>query len=295
MATGETFLSTVADGLDTILDAARAVREYKGVMARLAEDVRLEKNTGTAWNELTFARLTASAVSEVERVNNPQAYSASKFSLTPTRIVMHTFISDRGKDRLNETARAKMGALPQNAIERKKDVDLLTVLDGATNSQPGAGASLTSGVIAAHATNIRGNATEGAIGPLRGVLHPFQRYDLYAELTAGVGTYPIGEGETAEVFKRGFTGSINEVAMFDDANITIDSSSDAKGGVFAKEGIVIVQGKAPWVFDRHEPDIGGGGVSIWHYDEYIGGERLAANTTSAWVREVYSDATAPTS
>lgn len=295
MATGETYTSSLGDSLETIIAAARAVREYEGVMQRLVETVHLEENTGLAWREITYAKLTASAVSEDQRVWNPQQFSDSAFSLTPTMAVIHTFVSDRVKSRLNEKALAKMGSLAQNAIERKKDLDGITLLDGASNSQPGAGNALTSGVISAAATNIRSNTTEPSKGPIRCVLHGFQRKDLFDELTAGLGTYPVPEGITARVFQSGFAGRIDTVEVFIDDNISIDTNSDAKGGVFAEEGAILVQGRKPWHFTRQEPDIGGGGESIWLYDEYIFGERLAANTTSAWIWEIMSDATAPTS
>ena len=117
----------------------------------------------------------------------------------------------------------------------------------------------------------------------------------FDELTAGVGTYPIPEGETAKAYRNGYTGKVDNIEVFLDDNIPIDSASDAKGGVWAVEGLLLVQGREPWQETRREPDIGGGGDSIWLYDEYIWGERLAANTTSAWIWEIYSDATAPTS
>jgi len=295
MATGETYTTSLTESIETIIAAARAVREYEGVTQRLMETVYLEENTGLSWREITYAKLTASAVAENQRVWNPQQFSDSAFSLTPTMVVIHTFVSNRVKARLNTKALAKMGSLAQNAIERKKDVDGLTLLDGATNSQPGAGSTLTSGVISAAATNIRSNTTEPSKGPIRCVMHGFQRKDLYDELTAGLGTYPVPEGVTARVFQSGFAGRVDNVEVFIDDNISIDSSSDAKGGVFAEEGAILVQGRKPWNKERDEPDIGGGGTSIWLYDEYVYGERLAANTTSAWIWELYSDATAPTS
>lgn len=295
MASGETYTSSLADSLDTMLASARAVSEYGTVMTGLASVERLEKNTGLSWSEVTFAKLTASSVGETERHNNPQQFSDSSFKLTPTVVVIQTFVSDRVKARLNAMALAKMGKLAQNAIERKVDVDGITTLDGATNSQPGAGATLTSGVISAAGANIRGNVTEPSSGPIYSVMHSFQRKDLYDELVAGVGTYPIPEGETAKAYRGGYTGKIDNIESFIDDNIPIDSSSDAKGGVFAKEGLLLIRGRSPWQETRREPDIGGGGDSIWLYDEYIWGERLAANTTSAWIWELYSDCTAPTS
>ena len=127
------------------------------------------------------------------------------------------------------------------------------------------------------------------------VLHHYQRHDLFSELVAGVGTYPVGEGATATVFKTGFKLPVAGVDVFADGNLTIDSENDAKGGVFAKKGIVLVEGRGPWKETRREPDLGGGADSVWLYNEYAGAERLAGGSTSAWVFEIYTDALAPTS
>ena len=99
------------------------------------------------------------------------------------------------------------------------------------------------------------------------------------------------EGPTARVFGTGFDLPIAGVKVYEDGNITIDSTSDAIGGVFAKEGIIMVQGRAPRVVSVRKENVGGGGTTIYHYDEYAYGVRSSTN----WVKEIKSDATAPTS
>lgn len=295
MPSGENYTSNLTDSLNTMVAAARIVNEYEGVMPQLVERQKLEEGTGLTWNEVSFAKLTATNVAETERLNNPQQYTDTNFAVTPTVIGVHTVITDRVRARLAKVAYAKMGVLAQNAIQRKKDADGLLVLDGATNSLGSAGTTASTGLIAAAAAQITGNTTEPADGPIACVVHPFQRKDFYDELVAGVGTYPLPEGPSATVFKTGFKLAVAGVDVFSDGNLTIDSSSDAKGGVFAKKGIVLVEGRGPWKETRREPDLGGGADSIWLYGEYAFGERLAGGSTSAWVFEIYTDATAPTS
>lgn len=193
--------------------------------------------------------------------------------------------------RITKKGVAKIGALAQQAIQRKKDEDGLVVLDGATTSLCGAGSTLTSGHVSAAKNRISSNATEPGNPPYRCVLHGYQIKDIQDEILAGVGTYNVDEGLTARVFAEGFSGMVGGAQVYEDGNITIDSSSDAKGGVFAQEGIVLVQGRSPWILTKDRPEIGGGAVSVYHYDEYAYGERSSGN----WLYEIYSDATAPTS
>jgi hypothetical protein len=73
-------------------------------------------------------------------------------------------------------------------------------------------------------------------------------------------------------------------------NIPIVSNA-SRGGVFNREALVLVQGRAPRSESRREPHIGGGATSVFLYDEYAYGERSPGN----WLYGVLSDATAPTS
>lgn len=297
MPTGETITGSLSDSLDEIVASARNVREFKGVMSQLVEKHTLQEGTGLSWKEVSIDQLTAQAVTETTVMDNPQQYVDTPFSITPTVIGVHTFITDRVRARMNKTAFAKVGSQVGNAIMRKKDEDGLVVLDGATTSLGGAGTTMVSGLVAAATARMQGNSTEPIPGPYRSVLHPFHIKALYDELVAGVGTDVVSAGPTADVFKAGFKLPIAGAEVFPDGNISIDGNDDAKGGVFAKEGIVLIQGRAMRRETRREPHIGGGGDSLWVYDEYAYGERLfgGSSQASVGVYEILADATAPTS
>jgi len=292
MTIGTTYTASVADSLPTWISSARQVKEFEGVMPQLVDNQYLGEGIGTTWNEVSFAQLTAQSVTELTDLeNNPQAMSDTLLTVTPTIVGIYVLITDRVKQRISKTAFAQMGGLVQNAIQRKKDQDGITVLDGATTSLCGTGNTLTSGHITAATTRIRGNVTEPGPDPIYVVLHPYQIKDIQDELLNGVGTYNVDAGVTATVFQTGFKLPIDGAMVFPDGNITPDSTPDAKGGVFSKMGIILVQGRVPRVETKREPGKGGGADGIYHYDEYAYGERSSGN----WLYEIYSDATAPTS
>ena len=290
MATGNTTTGALADSLPTVISAARITREFEGVMPQLVDKVTLGEGIGLSWNEIKFDQLTAQAVTETTELDNPQQLSDSLLTITPTVVGIETVITDRVAARISKNAYAKIGSLGQNAMQRKKDEDGIAVLDGFSNSYCGAGSTLTSGHIGAAMALITGNSSEAAKPPYRCVLHPYQIHDIEDEIVAGVGTYPVGEGLTARVFTEGFRGMIAGAQVYPDGNITADSSDDMKGGVFAQEAIVLVQGRSPRMVPVRDEALGGGATKIYHYDEYAFGERL-----DTWGVEIYSDATAPTS
>ena len=291
MASGYTVTGSLADSLDTVIASARTVREFSGVMTQLVDRVTMEDNTGLSWIEAAIANLTAQGVTESTELNNPQQYSDTLITLTPEMSGICTFVSDRVKRRVSKKTLGVLGTQGQAAIERRKDIDGLTYLDAASTSLGGAGVTLTPGHIAAAKYQITSNSTEPGIGPYYAVLHGYQIKDLDDALVAGVGTGIVTDGPTADVFKNGFKLPVSGVEVYEDGNITIDSADDAKGGVFAKQGLILVQGKMPWMETKREPQRGGGGETIYMYDEWAFGERSSGN----WVKEIYSDATTPTS
>ncbi len=291
MASGNTTTVDLADSLPKLLMAARIVRENEGVMPQLVEKQTLGEGVGLNWNEISLDQLTALNVTETTVLNNPQLITDNIFTVTPYVTGIETLVTDRVAKRISKNAYAKIGSLAQNAIQRKKDEDGLTVLDGFSTSQPGAGNTLTSGHISAAVANIKGNTTEPGNPPYRVVLHPYQIKDIEDEIISGIGTYEVSEGLTARVFTEGFRGMIAGAQLYPDGNITINSSTDdAKGGVFAQEAIVLVQGRAPRAVTVRKEEIGGGATAIYHYDEYAYGERA-----DHWGIEIYSDAATPTS
>ena len=292
MPSGWTTTSALADSLDSVRSSARIVREFEGVVPQLVDKQTLGEGIGESWLEISYAQLTAQAVTETTELDNPQQLSDSLLTITPSLAGLETFITDRVQARISKKGFAKIGSLCQNAIQRKKDEDGLVLFASATGTaDPGAGNTLTSGYIAAAAYNISSNATEPGPKPIRCVLHGFQLKDLFDELVAGVGTYVVDEGPTARVFSSKFDLPIAGCEIYEDGNITLNSSDDATGGVFSQQGIILVQGRAPKVIEVRNEKRGGGGYHIYHYDEYAYGERSSGN----WVYSMTSDATAPTS
>jgi len=290
MATGDTTTSALADSLPTVIAAARQVKEFEGRMSQLVDRKTLGGGTGLSWNEVELAALSAQSITETTELDNPQQLSDSLLTITPTVIGIQTFFSDRVRSRISSAAFAQTGSLAMNAMVRKKDEDGLTAIDGATTQMSASGQALQSTDIAASAFRITSNTTEPGPDPIYGVFHGFGIADIYNEITLSSGSAVPQSGEfSARVYQDGFRGRINNVAIFEDGNITVDSTPDAKGGVFSKMALVLVQGRGVRTEVRREPHKGGGGDSLFIYDEYAYGERSAGN----WLFEVIHDATAP--
>ena len=295
MPSGDTFLTNVEDGLNTMVASARQRVEFPNdVMVKLADRQTLEKGTGTAWIEFNAENLTAQNYNETDEIANAQQLSGALLSATPSLVAIKTFIGRRVEARLSPVAFKTFGTLAQNAIQRLKNTDGHAIFAGASTTLAGTGTTLGFGHILAGARRITSDATEPGVGTLAAVLHGYGVHDIQTEILAGIGTYPIPDGLTAEVARKGFRGMLGDVNILEDGLIVVDATPDARGGVFlaGKGGaLVIVQGLSPWKESQPRPGTGYGGVDVWLKDEYIWVERSAGN----WLYGILHDATAPTS
>ena len=295
MATGETLSTTLSGALPSIIADARIVREFDGVWQRTCDMKKLKKGTGLNWQEFTLQQIDAQDIAETTRMENAQQYAGVLLSSTPQMTQIMIKITDRTYEKVASVVTSKFGSLPGNAMRRKKDEDYLSLFSTfATTASPGTGAPLSFGHITAAVANSDSNVTEGADTEHYAVLHGFQIKDIQDEILQGVGTYTVPEGMTAEVFRKGFRGSIAGASVFEDNNITITSTPDAFGAVHAKQGVVAVAGASIKTETRRDPSYGGGADEIFMTDDYSFVERTSAGTQT-WAYLIRSDATAPSS
>jgi hypothetical protein len=286
-----TVTSQLDNSLPTIIASARLVREQEGDMPGLVERRTLGKGMGNVWHEVSYSQITAQAISETTENENIQQLSDTDFAITPTLVQIATMLTDKVARNITQNGLRLLGQLAQRAMQRKKNEDGLTTISSTSSTQLGtAGSSLTFGLVAAGVTNITGNTTEPGHAPFRFVHHPFSMKDIYDQFTAPVGTYDVSEGASFRVFREGFKGMINQAQSYENGDFTIDSNDDVTGGVFAKEGIVLVEEPTVKMETERKARIGGGSTIITHNDSYAYGIRQAQ-----WVQKIIADATAPTS
>jgi hypothetical protein len=292
MPSGNTYVASVSEGLDTVLASARTTREYPAnVMLKACSRESLSEGTGTSWREFLAAQLTSQNYGETDIIDNPQELDGSVISFTPQLVACQTFIGKRVQARLNRKAFGTFGRLAQQSMDRKKNQDGLALFSTfSTGSIAGTGTTTVSGHIMAAVRLISSDADEPNAGLKNAVLHGYQIYDIQSEVLGGLGSYPIPAGYTAETYHMGLQGKISDAMVWEDGLISVDSTPDVLGAVFAKDAVLCVQGMSPWTDKRYEPDRGYGGWNVWLKDEYVWGERSPGN----WAYGIKNDGTAPT-
>lgn len=294
-AGGDSDTGALADSLPSLRHSARIVREQLGQNFVSAVERRpLPMGTGRSWNEIDLAKINAQAVPEGSTHDNPQQLADTLFSIEPTRIGTHIIITAEAAHYVSQNVASEWGKLLQNSIQRLKDRTGLNLYDGATVTGGGTTTTLNSGVVSAMVAQIQGDTDESALDTeeIFFFAHGFQLHDVRTELTAGVGTYPLPAGMTAEAFAQGarVIEKIGGAIVRRDNNIRIDGTPDAHGGVHARSGVVLVEVTGKKRDFTEMPGNRGGDTLMWLYDWFGYGERSAGNL----LKRVLTDATAPT-
>lgn len=291
MAVGPTTTGSLADSLPTLLQSARIIREFAGVMPRLVDRRRLGSGEGLNWNEIALSQISAQDITETTRLENHQQLVDTLFSVTPAQVGLSVQVTDRARRRISQNVAALIGSLGQRAMNTKKDTNLLAVGSTATTDLGTASNPMASGLVAAAASRITGNSTEpGVEMPRYFVGTSFHMKDLQDEIVSGVGTYAIPSGLTEETYRRGFMGTLFGLEAFIDDNITTDSADDAIAMAFGRDAIVHVEGMSPRAVTVRDEAYGGGADILYMYDEYATGVRQ-----QVWLYAITADNSVPTS
>lgn len=290
MAVGINESGGFGSAINVMVASARSKREQEGVIPQLVDKATLPDNTSEKWREVAFDRLPdAVTVSEGEEFDNPFQITNDLITGTPVEVGIELIFTDKMKRRLDRKALAQTGSLGGNAMQRKKAKDGITQLDSFSTSLGGTGVTFASGYIDAAVATIVGNATERGVAPIYTLIHPFQQRALRADIIGGVGTHPIPQGISESVLTGGYTGmNIAGSSVFMDAVTAPDTAGDFKGATFAKESIVLVQGKNIYTEEERLP--GRRSTAIFMFDEYVYVERADSMGV-----ELYFDSPTPTS
>lgn len=260
--------ATLDNVIRTFIAEAQLIQEHKGAMDKIVQSVRLPKKQGKVYHRPYFNTLDAVDLSENSEYDDPQGISDTDFSVTITEKGCQVMWPYRLNDYITENLPTVAGKLIANALEYKRDTDLLTLLDSSGASLGSSGTlTLTVGLVNAALNAIRegiplsgGTARTGArstgepaTSPLRIVLQERQRYDLMSQLSGLSGTpSQVTTGAAVMNYAGQMLGDYNQKWIetyyqfhLNGAMVVVDnnistSGNVAKGGVFSEDAYLQV-------------------------------------------------------
>ena len=288
--------SVLGDTIPTIIEEARYTEQFKEVISSLAWRINKDLHSGTTVNIPYFGTVTANALSEGIDMVNPQAMADTNVQFTPSEVGAQIVVTDKlVRDNQEDVIRAA-GRILGDAMVSKREQDLAGQFDDGTNTMGSAGAAATLGMFAAAWADLSGVSLANggpAPKPYVAVHHPFVLLDLVDVFTptlAQAGETGVGGGSLADETLRNYTiGRIFGMNVYESGNISIDSSDDAKGAVFAAGtggGLVLVTAKEWDVSPERDESMRATELNV--VGEYAVGEYLAS-----WIVTLEADAAAP--
>ena len=226
----ETTSSTLSELFENITQEAIFTFQETSVMRPLVTLYPIV-GSGKTVEIPVYPAITASAVNEATDLTNTAVNPTSE-TITASEVGVMTTLTDLARDSASRNVGADIGKLFGEAIAKKVDTDLATLLDSFTTTIDSAGGvELTADKLFQAQAILR---SLNVPAPYYGVFSPKAVFNLKKTLTsAGYNTNANAISDIGnEALTNGYVGRVAGIDIFENANIAINANDDSAGGVF---------------------------------------------------------------
>lgn len=288
----------LADTVPTILESARFTEQFMAEMSALVWNIRKQLHDGKNVNVPYFGIVTASGLNEGVDMATSETMSDTLVTITPAEVGCKLILTDKVVRDDNEDVKSAAGRILGNAMELKRDQDLLSLFASA-GTTVGASTTATLGQFAAARAILKGNPVSNkgpAPGGLVCVIHPYVTIDLIDVLTplipqavaASSGYNAMGGGLTDDVIRNYGVGRLFGMPIIEDGNISA-AAGTCHGGCFAsgEGGSIILATANEWSVEPERD------ASLRATELNIVGEYGVGYYLSAWAVDLNHDGAKP--
>jgi len=225
--------TTLDDLFVNIIAQARFTAEEQSLMMGLVTRYDIGADAGKTIQVPKYPAIAAADLTEGTDMSSTTV-STSSITITVQEVGAQVVLTDVAAMGSGNPAE-ELGTVLGNSIATKMDKDLIALFDGFSSALGGAGTEITVADLFKAAATLRSNKVTGRMSA---VVHPFQAYQLKANLTNTFANPNAGIAQNTAMVNA-FVGTIAGIDIYESANLTIDGSDDAKGAVFAPEALAI--------------------------------------------------------
>ena len=222
-----------------IIASARYTEEHNAPAMNLIEQFTLPKGAKQVTVPKVGQMTMSDLVDGLDIVDEEQI-GMTTVDLTAAEVGAKIIITDKLARQSAENVFSLIGRQLGDGMARKKDVDVLALYSGFSTDIGAAGRSMSLANVSATVAYAKGKKFGSQVYIVQ---HPFAVWDIANTAVTASTTYPVPAGWTAELLGNFFSGlrPINGVPIFEDGNITIDSSDDAVGVCADKSALGVVK------------------------------------------------------
>ena len=225
--------TTLDDLFVNIIAQARFTAEEQSLMMGLVTRYDIGADAGKTIQVPKYPAIAAADLTEGTDMSSTTV-STSSITISVQEVGAQVVLTDVAAMGSGNPAE-ELGTVLGNSIATKMDKDLIALFDGFSSALGGAGTEITVADLFKAAATLRSNKVTGRMSA---VVHPFQAYQLKANLTNTFANPNAGIAQNTAMVNA-FVGTIAGIDIYESANLTIDGSDDAKGAVFAPEALAL--------------------------------------------------------
>jgi len=225
--------TTLDDLFVNIIAQARFTAEEQSLMMGLVTRYDIGADAGKTIQVPKYPAIAAADLTEGTDMSSTTV-STSAVTISVQEVGAQVVLTDVAAMGAGNPAE-ELGTVLGNSIATKMDQDLIALFDGFSSTLGAAAQEITVADLFKAAATLRANKITGRMSA---VVHPYQAYQLKANLTNTFANPNAGDAQNTAMVNA-YVGTIAGIDIYESANITIDGNDDAKGAVFAPEALAI--------------------------------------------------------
>ena len=222
-----------------IIATARYTEEHNAPAMNLIEQFNLPKGN----KQVTVPKVGQMSMSDLVDgldIVDEEQIGMTTVDLTASEVGAKIILTDKLVRHSAQNIFSIIGRQLGDGMARKKDVDVLALYSGFSTDIGAAGRSMSLANVSATVAYAKGKKFGSQVYIVQ---HPFAVWDIANTAVTASSTYPVPTGWSQDLLGNFFSGlrPINGVPIFEDGNITIDSSDDAVGVCADKSALAVLK------------------------------------------------------
>ena len=224
-----------------IIAAARYTEEHNAPAMALIESFNLPRGA----KQVTVPKvgqMTMSDLQDGQDIIDEEDIGMTTVDLTASEVGAKVILTDKLVRQSAANVMSIVGRQLGDGMARKKDTDVHALYSGlnGTTTLGAAGASMSLANVAASIAYSKANK----FGSQTYILHhPNAVFDIANTAVTASSTYPVPKGWSEDLLGNFFSGlrPLNGVPIFEDGNLSVDSSDDAIGVIADKSALAVLK------------------------------------------------------
>jgi hypothetical protein len=225
----------------TIIASATFTEEHNTPALNLIEPFNLSKGN----NKVTVPKVAQMSISDLtdgQDIVDEEEIGMTSVDLTASEVGAKVILTDKLVRQSAQNVFSIVGRQLGDGMARKKDTDVHALYSGLNGGTTLGAANTTMSL--ANVAGAIAYAKANKFGSQVYILqHPNAVFDIANTAVTASSTYPVPKGWSEDLLGEFFTGlrPLNGVPIFEDGNLSIDSSDDAVGVIADKSALAVLK------------------------------------------------------